>query len=282
MVVRLLLLRLINPASAYMHQVERHQHPAQGRSRRGTAQQRGQGWALYGPRRAARPGLLPAAPPPREEPSGSSDWAESQRVLDDAHRGETQRGADELLRDGVASISTRAGIVTARLVRFWNGTAVATCAMYRSDGSRAITATLLDRRTLRERAAIVLAGTLWGAICDLGRPDGWEPPPVVRERVLSPGGWTPPAGVRPMWNWTPPSGGTPRLDLAPAWVRVWYRTPFLDRYAHSWMWRHGMWEVSPPDKPSTSDGGESGVREPRRPRPPAGADAIRLDEPGTA
>jgi hypothetical protein len=65
--------------------------------------------------------------------------------------------------------------------------------------------------------------------------------------VLSPGGWTPPPGVLPAWNWLPSEGAAPRLDLVPWWARVWYHLPFIDRYAHTWMWRHGAWEVRPPD-----------------------------------
>ena len=65
-------------------------------------------------------------------------------------------------------------------------------------------------------------------------------------RVPSPGGWVAPANVRPAWNWTPPPAITPRLDRVPLWVRLWYGTPFADRSAHAWMWRHGGWDVVPP------------------------------------
>jgi hypothetical protein len=65
-------------------------------------------------------------------------------------------------------------------------------------------------------------------------------------RVFSPGGWRPPPRSLPGWNWVPPAGAKPRLDIVPRWVRVWYRLPFLDRYAHVWMWWHGAWEVVPP------------------------------------
>lgn len=68
-----------------------------------------------------------------------------------------------------------------------------------------------------------------------------------RSRVPSPGGWTVPEGARPGWNWIPAGGATPRLDRMPGWVRAWYRTPFLDRSAHVWMWRHGGWDVDPVD-----------------------------------
>jgi hypothetical protein len=33
----------------------------------------------------------------------------------------------------------------------------------------------------------------------------------------------------------------------PRWVRIWFRTPFLDRYAHQWMWFRGGWDVDPPE-----------------------------------
>lgn len=63
------------------------------------------------------------------------------------------------------------------------------------------------------------------------------------EWVPSPGGWEAPEHVLPMWNWTPPGGGSPRVDRAPRWARLWYRTPFIDRFAHAWLWRHGGWDV---------------------------------------
>ena len=31
----------------------------------------------------------------------------------------------------------------------------------------------------------------------------------------------------------------------PLWLKVWYRTPFLDRGAYVWMWHHGYWWVPP-------------------------------------
>jgi hypothetical protein len=92
--------------------------------------------------------------------------------------------------------------------------------------------------------------------------------PVEAARVPSPAGWAVPPGVRPAWNWTPPSGLAPRLDRAPRWVRWWYRTPLLDRYAHAWMWWHGAWDVEAPAAPPRGD--ETGVREPRHPTVPSG------------
>ncbi|OZB89570.1 MAG: hypothetical protein B7X41_02120 [Microbacterium sp. 14-71-5] len=62
----------------------------------------------------------------------------------------------------------------------------------------------------------------------------------------------------------------------PTWVRVWYRTPFIDRYAHVWMWHHGGWQVL---SAAGDDGGAAGVREPRRPLPPTPALAAELDQP---
>ena len=82
--------------------------------------------------------------------------------------------------------------------------------------------------------------------------------------VPSPGGWEPPVGVLPGWNWSPPGGLRPRLERMPRWARIWYRAPFIDRYAHAWMWKHGGWDVDAPAGPGPE---ASGVREPRRPRP---------------
>jgi hypothetical protein len=80
-------------------------------------------------------------------------------------------------------------------------------------------------------------------------PEPWWGRRVTSEPgiVLSPGGWTPPPGALPAWNWLPSEGAAPRLDLVPRWARAWYHLPFIDRYAHAWMWRHGAWEVRPPD-----------------------------------
>lgn len=81
-----------------------------------------------------------------------------------------------------------------------------------------------------------------------GRPaTPWE-----TEATPSPGGWQPPRHRLPAWDWAPPSGLRPRLDRVPQWVRVWYHTPFIDRYAHAWMWRHGGWDVLPPSPPAGS------------------------------
>ncbi len=66
------------------------------------------------------------------------------------------------------------------------------------------------------------------------------------EAAPSPAGWRAPAGARPARQWLPPDGARVRLDRVPAWVRLWYKTPIVDRYACSWMWEHGGWDVLPP------------------------------------
>ncbi len=73
------------------------------------------------------------------------------------------------------------------------------------------------------------------------RQHRWE-----TEAIPSPGGWAAPSGTLPAWNWLPPEGVVPRVERCPAWVRLWYKTPFADRYAHAWMWHHGGWDVLPP------------------------------------
>jgi hypothetical protein len=54
-------------------------------------------------------------------------------------------------------------------------------------------------------------------------------------------------GRRAAWDWLPPGGATARTDRVPVWLRILYRTPFVDRYAHEWMWFRGGWDVAPPD-----------------------------------
>jgi hypothetical protein len=94
--------------------------------------------------------------------------------------------------------------------------------------------------------------------------------------VPSPGDWIVPDGMRPGWEWLPEYGACANLRAVPRWVRAWYRTPFIDRYAYEWMWWHGGWSVLvPSDNPPVPP--DSGVREPRRPHPqaPSGANAAR-------
>jgi hypothetical protein len=92
------------------------------------------------------------------------------------------------------------------------------------------------------------------------RPTG----PTTKFLVRSPGGWLVPPGRRPGWDWLPEDGGLAMLRGLPWWARIWYRTPFIDRYAYAWMWWHGGWAVTPkagtPPPPVR-------VREPRRPKP---------------
>jgi len=82
--------------------------------------------------------------------------------------------------------------------------------------------------------------------------------------VRSPGRWVAPPGQRPGWDWLPEHGALPDLRGMPRRVRIWFRTPFLDRYAHEWMWWHGGWSVLVPADPPPPP---AGVREPRRPGP---------------
>jgi hypothetical protein len=96
----------------------------------------------------------------------------------------------------------------------------------------------LDDRVV---AAIDLAAALASA---LDRDDGAG----MTGPVVSPGGWLVPPGRKPGWDWTPPGGATPRLDRMPRTVRVLYRTPFVDRYAHQRMWWRGGWDVDPPSE----------------------------------
>jgi hypothetical protein len=71
----------------------------------------------------------------------------------------------------------------------------------------------------------------------------------------------------------------PCFDDVPHWVRTFYWVPVLGRFAKDWMQRHGAYR--PAEPPSSADPGDddAGVREPRRPRPSAGAGAVALEEP---
>jgi hypothetical protein len=221
--------------------------------RRATIKARGPGWVAYGPRGQKLP---PDWKLPRRDPTpgprGPSNWTERQRELEVAHRKDVRRGAEELLRTGSTRVLTYAGSLDARLVRFWNGTAVLDCEVRGNDGSNGRGFTRLDRRELKDDTASRLALNLLMGIENLDRsvsPERWGPVPAEPRRVRSPGGWRSPGGVRPGWDWLPPGGGVTRPDLVPAWVRVWYHTPFVDRYAHAWMWSRGGFEVIPPFHP---------------------------------
>ena len=97
------------------------------------------------------------------------------------------------------------------------------------------------KRNGRRGAPIAVRGDRCGNTRPVSR---WD-----TEAAPSPSGWQPPPGCLPAWNWAPPAGLRPRFDRVPPWVRLWYRIPFIDRYAHAWMWRHGGWDVLPPSRP---------------------------------
>jgi hypothetical protein len=86
--------------------------------------------------------------------------------------------------------------------------------------------------------------------------------------------------MRPGWDWLPDHGALPNLRDMPLWVRIWYRTPFIDRYAYEWMWWRGGWSVLVPGQPPPPTEPGAGVREPRRPHPTdrSGAVAQEMDE----
>ena len=115
-----------------------------------------------------------------------------------------------------------------------------------------------------------------------GPPSAFPPTGGPRPMVCvpSPGDWVVPAGQRPGWSWLPEQGALPNLRAMPRWVRVWYRTPFIDRYAYAWMWWHGGWAV-PVDSEAPEPPPDGGVREPRRPLPKAPDGFAYRVEPGS-
>jgi hypothetical protein len=249
------LLKLVNSAGAYVRQTQETLRGGRTRARRGTVYGRGPGWVAFGPRGSKPPSdwKPPTQQNPRPALQGPSHWAERRRELETNHRPDAERGAEELLATGTTVISTTDGPLHARLVRFWNGTAVLDCELRGQEGSSGRSFSLVDRREFRRDAGACLARELLVRIVGFDRtahPDRWGPPPPEPKRVRSPGGWTPPPGCKPGWSWVPPGGTVPRLDLMPRWVRTWYRTPVIDRFAHAWMWSRGGWEVIPPPGPA--------------------------------
>jgi hypothetical protein len=64
----------------------------------------------------------------------------------------------------------------------------------------------------------------------------------------------------------------------PRWVRIWFLLPFVDRYAHSWMWHRGGWLLQQAAGPSAPP--DAGDREPRNPKPPTPLpQAVELPNP---
>jgi hypothetical protein len=65
----------------------------------------------------------------------------------------------------------------------------------------------------------------------------------------------------------------------PTWVRTFYWTPICGRFARAWILRHGAFRPVEPGEPGNGFDDEAGVREPRRPKPSAGAGCVQLEEP---
>jgi hypothetical protein len=244
----LALLKLVRPAEAYVRQ---KQDRSRLRAKRGTGWAKAPGWAAFGPFGSKPPPgrVRPSRSFPEGVQKGPTQWEDRARELEAANRQAVEEGAEELLRSGAALISTPSGPVQAKLVRFWTGTGILDCRFPSTKDRNGRSFTLVDRRQLKGNSPSSLTGHLFSSIISLdhdAHPDLWGPPPPEPKRVSSPGGWAPPSGVRPGWNWVPPGGAVPRVDLMPRWVRLWYRTPFIDRFAHAWMWKRGGWEVLPP------------------------------------
>ena len=100
--------------------------------------------------------------------------------------------------------------------------------------------------------------------------------------VPTPGGVVPPPGVLPGWNWTPSGGLTSCPQALPWWVRAWLVLPLVDRYAHVWMWHHGLCSLAAAPPRGDDDGDPSGDRSPQRPPgpPPALVRRHPLDRRG--
>jgi hypothetical protein len=74
----------------------------------------------------------------------------------------------------------------------------------------------------------------------------------------------------------------PDFDRVPTWVRTFYWMPIIGSFARAWIERHDAYRpAEPPAGPDgwTGDDPDAGTREPRRPRPFAGAGAVQLEVP---
>jgi hypothetical protein len=50
------------------------------------------------------------------------------------------------------------------------------------------------------------------------------------------------------------------------WVNAWYHTPWIDRYAYSYMWNHGGWDTAPGKPPAYDAAARMGSQRPHRSR----------------
>jgi hypothetical protein len=79
------------------------------------------------------------------------------------------------------------------------------------------------------------------------------------------------------WNDIPPGYGAQfELDGAPAWLRLWFRTPFLDRFAYPVAVRRGYGWLTPPPgaAPVPTDVGDWRIR-PDDYQPPGSVAVLR-------
>ena len=70
----------------------------------------------------------------------------------------------------------------------------------------------------------------------------------------------------------------PDFGQAPSWVKTFYWTPLVGWLARRWIESHEAYRPAEPPPPGDW-WDDSGVHEPRRPGPLAGAGAAELDEP---
>jgi hypothetical protein len=70
----------------------------------------------------------------------------------------------------------------------------------------------------------------------------------------------------------------PDFDSAPSWVKTFYWTPLLGWLARRWIESHEAYRRAEPPPPGDW-WDDSGVHEPRRPKPFAGAGAVEMEEP---
>lgn len=158
--LRLMALRVLDPISWYVQKQERL-----------ALQTRRNSPHLGRPSQVSSPG--PTVPVPRDGPSTRAEllartaaFAERTAYLMEHHGEYFRAKAAQLVADGEASLTTTAGVIQGRLVRFWNG---ALLEISKSGGpSRSVLS--IDRKVFRGDPVPWLARSLAHSVGDLG-PD---------------------------------------------------------------------------------------------------------------
>jgi hypothetical protein len=157
----LAILRVVNPASAYVQRVQRVLNP-------GPVQQRRR-------RRDDGPLLLPAESSPhsqtassRQPPAAVQERYQTLRAELEPIRSALEEPVRALLKSGASGFRAKSGLIDLKLVRFWNGTGILQGRLLGTDGwSRGPVFSLVDRRSLRQDPPTDLERMLFSTMLNL-------------------------------------------------------------------------------------------------------------------